>query len=102
MNLNQQFEFVRQSPTVSLSDRINALKASGRELTRERVLEQLSMMNEFTSSVGIPMKFSADQHLGARTIIVMRCISATEAENISGLMEGDADIAALDAMLKAD
>jgi len=80
----------------------DALKASGRELTRESVLEQLSMMNEFTSSVGIPMKFSADQHLGARTIIVMRCISATEAENISGLMEGDADIAALDAMLKAD
>jgi len=32
MTLNQQFEFVRQSPTVSLSDRINALKASGRQL----------------------------------------------------------------------
>ena len=32
MNLNQQFELVRQSPTVSLSDKINALKASGREL----------------------------------------------------------------------
>ena len=32
MKLNQQFELVRQSPTVSLSDKINALKASGREL----------------------------------------------------------------------
>ena len=32
MNINQQFELVRQSPTVSLSDRINALKASGRQL----------------------------------------------------------------------
>jgi aspartate/methionine/tyrosine aminotransferase len=32
MNLNQQFELVRQSPTVSLSDRINVLKASGRQL----------------------------------------------------------------------
>jgi len=32
MNLNQQFELVRQSPTVSLSDRINALKASGRSI----------------------------------------------------------------------
>ncbi|HEY5731197.1 MAG TPA: pyridoxal phosphate-dependent aminotransferase [Anaerolineales bacterium] len=32
MNLNQQFELVRQSPTVSLSDKINALKASGRQL----------------------------------------------------------------------
>ena len=32
MHLNQQFELVRQSPTVSLSDRINALKASGRKL----------------------------------------------------------------------
>jgi len=32
MNLNQQFELIRQSPTVSLSDRINALKASGRNI----------------------------------------------------------------------
>lgn len=32
MNLNQQFDLVRQSPTVSLSDRINALKAGGRSL----------------------------------------------------------------------
>lgn len=32
MNLNQQFDLVRQSATVSLSDRINALKASGRQL----------------------------------------------------------------------
>ncbi len=32
MNLNQQFELVRQSATVSLSDRINALKASGSRL----------------------------------------------------------------------
>jgi aspartate/methionine/tyrosine aminotransferase len=32
MNLNEQFELVRQSPTVSLSDKINALKASGRQL----------------------------------------------------------------------
>ena len=32
MQLNQQFELVRQSPTVSLSDRINALKAGGRQL----------------------------------------------------------------------
>jgi aspartate/methionine/tyrosine aminotransferase len=32
MNLNEQFDLVRQSPTVSLSDRINALKANGRQL----------------------------------------------------------------------
>ena len=32
MDLNHQFELVRQSPTVSLSDKINALKASGRQL----------------------------------------------------------------------
>ena len=32
MHLNQQFDLVRQSATVSLSDRINALKASGRTL----------------------------------------------------------------------
>jgi aspartate/methionine/tyrosine aminotransferase len=32
MRLNQQFDLVRQSATVALSDRINALKASGRPL----------------------------------------------------------------------
>jgi aspartate/methionine/tyrosine aminotransferase len=32
VHLNQQFDLVRQSATVSLSDRINALKASGRKL----------------------------------------------------------------------
>jgi aspartate/methionine/tyrosine aminotransferase len=32
MNLNEQFELIRQSPTVSQSDRINALKASGRDI----------------------------------------------------------------------
>ena len=32
MNLNEQFELIRQSPTVSLSDHINALKASGRNI----------------------------------------------------------------------
>jgi len=32
MDLNQQFELIRQSPTVSMSDHINALKASGRDI----------------------------------------------------------------------
>ena len=32
MNLNQQFELIRQSATVSLSDHINALKASGHKI----------------------------------------------------------------------
>ncbi len=32
MNLNQQFELIRQSPTVAMSDRIIALKASGRNV----------------------------------------------------------------------
>ena len=32
MNLNQQFELIRQSPTVAMGDRVNALKASGRRI----------------------------------------------------------------------
>src|SRR5215510_6005970 len=32
MNLNEQFELIRQSPTVSQSDRINALKAGGQNI----------------------------------------------------------------------
>jgi aspartate aminotransferase len=32
MNLNQQFELIRQSATVALSDHINALKASGQKI----------------------------------------------------------------------
>lgn len=37
MNLNQQFQLIRQSPTVSLTDRINALKASGHQIIRLQV-----------------------------------------------------------------
>ena len=32
MDLNQQFEFIRQSATVAMSDRINAMKAAGHQL----------------------------------------------------------------------
>lgn len=32
MNLNQQFELIRQSATVAMSDRINALKADGQKI----------------------------------------------------------------------
>ncbi len=76
-----------------------ALRRSGRDLTRAGLLEQLSKMNDYTSSVGIPTKFSDQNHLGTRSIFVMRCVSATEAEQISGLVEGNADVAALDEML---
>jgi len=37
VNLNQQFQLIRQSPTVSLTDRINALKASGHQIIRLQV-----------------------------------------------------------------
>lgn len=77
-----------------------ALKRSGQELTREGLLETFSQMNDFTNSVGLPISFSGEQHLGTNSIYVMRCISATEAENISGPTEGDADVAALNAMME--
>ncbi|MBI1854287.1 MAG: aminotransferase class I/II-fold pyridoxal phosphate-dependent enzyme [Chloroflexi bacterium] len=32
MNLNRQFELIRQSPTVEMGDRVNALKAAGRKI----------------------------------------------------------------------
>jgi len=32
MHLNQQFELIRQSPTVAMGDRVNALKAAGRKI----------------------------------------------------------------------
>jgi len=32
MDLNQQFELIRQSPTVAMGDRVNALKAAGRRI----------------------------------------------------------------------
>lgn len=32
MNLNQQFELIRQSPTVAMGDRVNALRAAGQNI----------------------------------------------------------------------
>ncbi len=79
-----------------------ALKRAGKDLTREGLLEAFAGMNDYTNSVGVNISFSENNHLGTRSIAVMRCISATEAENISGMVEGTADVAALDAMLKAE
>ena len=32
ISLNQQFELIRQSPTVAMADRVSALKAQGRKI----------------------------------------------------------------------
>lgn len=58
MDLNQQFELVRQSPTVSLSDRVNVLKASGRQLIGLQVGDP--DFNTHTSIIDVALKAMQD------------------------------------------
>ena len=60
MHLNQQFELVRQSPTVSLSDRINALKASGRQLVGLQVGDP--DFNTHPAIIDVALKAMQDGH----------------------------------------
>ncbi len=76
-----------------------ALENAGRDLTRESFLESFASIKNFTGTSGIPVSFSNEQHLGSRSMIVMKCLTATEAEKSGDFLSADADISALDAML---
>ncbi len=85
-----------------MSPFLEALEKAGPDLTREKVLDLIRNMSDFETELGQPVSFSATQHLGVNQLVVMRCVSATEAENVTGLMTGDSDVEALNQMLREE
>ncbi len=78
---------------------VEALKNAGQDLTRESFLESFASIKNFTGTSGIPVSFSSQQHLGSRSLIVMKSLSANEAEKSSDFLSANADLDELEAML---
>ena len=74
---------------------VEGLKRAGKDLTRESLLKTLAGIQDYTTSSGVPIRFSPDNHLGTRSLSIMRCKSATEAESVSGVISSEADVEAL-------
>jgi ABC-type branched-subunit amino acid transport system substrate-binding protein len=81
---------------------VEGLKRAGKDLTRESFLEALAGINNVQLTGGIPVSLSADKHLGNRSVCIMQCKSATEAEPMTEMATSDADIAAMMRLLEGE
>jgi branched-chain amino acid transport system substrate-binding protein len=62
---------------------VEALRRAGPELTREGLVDALESIERFQGS-GPEVTFGPDRRQGARSVRLMRCLSPSEAEMISG------------------
>lgn len=74
---------------------VEGLRRAGKDLTRESFLEAMAGINDFKLTGGAPVSFTPDNHLGNRSVCIMRCKSATEAEPMTEMAESTADIMAM-------
>jgi len=81
---------------------VEGLQQVGPDLTREKLLSAIEGIQNFQATAGIPVSFSTEQHLGTRSMVILQCKSATEAEKVSDLITGSADIGRLLEMLKEE
>ena len=79
---------------------VEGLKRAGKNLTRESFLEAMAGIQNFIGSNGIDITFSNEQHLGTRTICIMQCKSANEAERIGEVITGTGDVGEMIDMLE--
>ncbi|HEX7709215.1 MAG TPA: ABC transporter substrate-binding protein [Thermoanaerobaculia bacterium] len=71
---------------------VEALRRAGRDLTREKLVEALESMREF-QGIGPAITFGPDQRQGARAVMLLRCISATESETLGSWVRSEVDVA---------
>ena len=81
---------------------VEGLKQAGKDLSRESLLAAIENIKNFDGTSGRKIGFSANDHLGSRSMVVMKCLSATEAEKVSDEVTGSADIGKLLEMLHAE
>ncbi len=81
---------------------VEGLRRAGRDLTRESFVEALNNLGAFNSPSGLSVSFSPDNHLGTRSLSIMRCISADEAELIGETATSTSDVSALIHKLEGD
>ena len=71
---------------------VEGLKRAGEDLSRESFLEAMAGIQDLELTGGIPVSFSKDKHLGTRSVSIMRCKSATEAERITDMIPSSGDV----------
>ena len=77
---------------ILLEPMIEGLKRAGKDLTRDSFLEAVAGINDFDATGGIPVAFSKDNHLGLRSLCILQCKSATEAEVITDMIESNGNV----------
>ncbi len=70
---------------------VEALRRAGPDLTREKLVEALESLNGFRGT-GPEITFGSELRQGARSVILMRCVSATEAERLLDWTSSDVDV----------
>ena len=81
---------------------VEGLRKAGRELNRDTFLKAMASIQNFKGSAGINLSFSEENHLGTRSVCLMKCLSANEAERVTGVITGSVDIAEMSSKLHAD
>ncbi len=84
----------------SMEPLIKGLQQAGKDLTRESLIEAMNTIEDFQGVAGIPISFSPDNHLGTRSMVIMQCKSATEAEMYGDVVDASYDPAELLEMLE--
>ncbi|HVR42118.1 MAG TPA: ABC transporter substrate-binding protein [Thermoanaerobaculia bacterium] len=69
---------------------VEGLRRAGRDLSREKLVEALESLDGF-QGIGPAITFGPDRRQGARSVMLMRCISASEYELIADWTEPDID-----------
>ncbi len=81
---------------------VEGLKKAGKDLTRASFLEAMASIKDFKGAAGIPISFSKENHLGTRSVCLMKCISANESERITDVITGTVNISEMAARLEGD
>ena len=79
---------------------VEGLKGAGSALTRESFLEAMSRINNFKGAGQVPISFSKENHLGTRSVCLMRCISGAEVEIVKEFVSGSADLTSMQSLLE--
>jgi branched-chain amino acid transport system substrate-binding protein len=79
---------------------VEGLKRAGKDLTRESFLEAMSTIKNHMTTSGLPITFSKENHLGTRSLCIMKCISGTEAERVGDQISSESDVSELITMLE--
>ena len=81
---------------------VEGLRRAGRDLSRESFLNAMAGIKDFKVSSGVPINFSANNHLGTRGLSIMQCKSATQAQRIGKLISNESDVSEMISMLEGD